>query len=87
MRKRSFNESVFSGIFFLFLSFLVSFFLITDIFTQATVKQKTKKKTHKQFLPKTFIKILKYFLQHSQKYLNISYSIHKNTFDIGNECL
>ena len=41
--------SVFSGIFFLFLSFLVffflflSFFLITDIFTRATVKQKTKK--------------------------------------------
>ena len=84
--------SVFSGIFFLFLSFLVffflllSFFLITDIFTRATLKKK-QNKTHKQFLPKTFIKILKYFLQHSQKYLNISYSIHKNTFDKGNECL
>ena len=41
--------SVFSGIFFLFLSFLVffflflSFFLITDIFTPATVKKNQKK--------------------------------------------
>ena len=75
--------SVFSVCFLVFFFLFLSFFLITNIFTRATVLNEK----HKQFLPKTFIKILKYFSQHSQKYFDISYSIHKNTFDIGNECL